>query len=188
MTAEADYAPYLAPHLDDGETLRVVCVGSRRPQGRTFRARGATGAWRVLEPLGDALSPTQAIDWLLFGRAAGGDFSSVAAKLLSSEVSPTTSSGLLALTDRRLLWGGLTGRPLGHWTYQEAGRAVPDDLVLVRFSTGRDTLAGARVGRYRLRPGRLWVHFTDGSWVAFTGREQRECHERIAAELGPLRI
>ena len=188
MTTEEDYAPYLAPQLEPGETLRVVCVGSRTPQGRTFRSRGGTGAWRVLEPLGDALSPTQAIDWLLFGRAAGGDFNSVAAKLLSSEVSPGTSSGLLALTDRGLLWGGLTGRPLGHWTYQEAGRAVPEDLVLVRFRTGRDTLAGARVGRYRLRPGRLWVHFTDGSWVAFTGREQRECHKRIAAELGPPRI
>ena len=189
MTAEADYAPYLGPYLDDGESLRVVCEGGRVAQGRTFRSRGGRGAWRFLEPLGDVFSPTQAFDWLLFGRAAGGYYDSTAAKLIASATGKASESHLLAITNRRLLWCGLTGRPLGHWTYQEGGRAVPNDLVSVLFSAERSVLAGARAGRYRLRPGRLWIYFTDGSWVAFAGGGRlAACHERVTAEIGPRRM
>ena len=188
MTAEEPYARYLAPKLEPGERL-LAASASSIAQGRTFSGGRATGAWRQVEQASDRVGPTSLVDWLLFGQAAGGDWDSIAAKLFFASAPDAPYAGLLAVTDRRLLWCHLTAQPLDHWSYRgPGGKPVPDDLVRVVFATSRQSVAGGRVGRHRLRPGRLWITFADRSWVAFVGGRKRVAdHERLAALIGPSR-
>jgi hypothetical protein len=188
MTTETPYTPYLAAHLEPGERLLAACA-SPLARGRTFSGGRATGAWGSVEQASDKVGPTSLTDWLLFGQAAGGDWDSAAARLFFASAPDAAYAGLLAVTDRRLLWCHLTAQPLDHWTYRgPGGKPVPDDLVRVVFSTGRDAVAGARVGRHRLRPGRLWITFGDGSWVAFAGGRRRVAgHQGLVAVIGQSR-
>jgi hypothetical protein len=184
VTSAGSYAPYVAPHLAPGERMLAACP-SKLPQGKTFSGSRAGGAWRAVEKTLDAAAATTWLDGLLFGRAASGSWDSTAAALLLAPSTSAPYGPLLVVTDRRLLRCGLRSEPLGHWTYKGAGaKPVPDDLVRVVFEVGRDAVAGARVGSHRLRPGRLWITFTDGSWVAFAGgRSRRDCHVATAEAL-----
>jgi hypothetical protein len=184
VTSTEDYAPYVTRHLVPGERLLAACP-TRLPQGRTFSGSRASGAWRAVENTLDAAAATTWLDGLLFGRAASGSWDSTAAKMLLAPSTSAPYGTLLVVTDRRLLRCGLRSEPLGHWSYRGPGaKPVPDDLVRVVFEVGRDAVAGARVGSYRLRPGRLWITFTDGSWVAFAGgRSRRDGHVAAADAL-----
>jgi hypothetical protein len=175
---------YLQAHLAPGERL-LAAAPTRMPQGRTFRGSRAKGAWRAVEHALDAAAATTWLDGLLFGRAASGSWESTAAAFALARSSNAPYGVLLAVTDHRLLRCGLTSEPLGHWSYRGAGgKAVPDDLVRVVHEVDRDAVAGVRVGPHRLRPGRLWITFADGSWLAFAGgRSRRAGHDEIAAAL-----
>lgn len=178
MTSNEPYEPYLARHLQPGERLRVACR-SKLPQGNVSILSKAQGSYRHVEGALDSVAPTNVFDGLVFGKAAAGARDSAAMRLYLAQTTDAPYGGLLAVTDRRLLWCGLTAPPLGHWSYRGAGgRAVPDDLVRVVAELGRAEVASARVGRHRLSSGRLWLTFTDDSWVAFAG--EKACHDAVA--------
>jgi hypothetical protein len=178
------YAPYLQTHLAPGERL-LAAAPTKLPQGRTFSGSRAKGPWRAVENTLDAAAATTWLDGLLFGRAAAGSWESTAAAFALARDSDAPFGPVLVVTDRRLLRCGLTAEPLGHWTYRgPGGKAVPDDLVRLVHEVDRAAVAGARVGPHRLRPGRLRITFSDGSWLAFAGgRARRAGHEDIAAAL-----
>lgn len=112
--------------------------------------------------------------WLTFGRAAKGDPHSIAARVYwkltsipfeKSEKSATHEQ-LVVVTRRWVYFFDVLDTPGWFFTFPEF-REPPEKRLKPRYRLDRLEIRTATAGRYRLNPGRLVLHFVDGSWVAF---------------------
>jgi hypothetical protein len=144
----------------------------------------AAATLAVLDPIppGSFTWPITALFWVLWGRAAAGGATSLAARL--RHACPWRHGLLLVVTDQRLrIFQVLDDRTFSY--RPEDPRPAPEERLRPVWDAPRDAVASARVGWYRLNWCRLVIRFVDGSWTAFgdvvdMGRQRAR---RIAAAL-----